>query len=134
MQVLHFEPEERPKDGCCIYGLYLEGARWNYHTAVLDESNPKELYTSILHNSIFNKTSKCFFFSDMPVVWLIPEENRKRPEGVYECPVYKTLTRAGTLSTTGHSTNYVLTIDVPTEKSEPHWIKRGVALICALDY
>jgi hypothetical protein len=38
-------------------------------------------------------------------VWLKPEQFRKRPdEGVYDCPVYKTLTRAGTLSTTGHST------------------------------
>ncbi|XP_023309976.1 dynein heavy chain 1, axonemal-like [Anoplophora glabripennis] len=115
-QVLPTSPTERPKDGCCIYGLFLEGARWNYNKAILDESNPKELYTN------------------MPVVWLIPEESHKKPEGTYECPVYKTLTRAGTLSTTGHSTNYVLAIEVPTEKSEPHWIKRGVALICALDY
>lgn len=74
------------------------------------------------------------FFSEMPVVWLMPEENHKKPDGVYECPVYKTLTRAGTLSTTGHSTNYVLAIEVPSLKPEPHWIKRGVALICALDY
>lgn len=70
----------------------------------------------------------------MPVVWLVPEENHRKPAGVYECPVYKTLTRAGTLSTTGHSTNYVLAIEVPSKQPESHWIKRGVALICALDY
>ncbi|KAJ8922597.1 hypothetical protein NQ315_007628 [Exocentrus adspersus] len=115
-EVLPTAPTERPKDGCCIQGLFLEGARWNYQKALLDESNPKELYTN------------------MPVIWLIPQENHKKPDNVYECPVYKTLTRAGTLSTTGHSTNYVLAIEVPTEKPEPHWIKRGVALICALDY
>lgn len=70
----------------------------------------------------------------MPIIWLVPEENHTKPKGVYECPVYKTLTRAGTLSTTGHSTNYVLAIEVPSKMPERHWIKRGVALICALDY
>nr|CAD7431480.1 unnamed protein product [Timema monikensis] len=71
----------------------------------------------------------------LPVVWLIPKENRKLPEsGMYQCPVYKTLTRAGTLSTTGHSTNYVVTIEIPSDRPQKHWIKRGVALFCALDF
>ena len=50
----------------------------------------------------------------------------------YRC--YKTLERAGTLSTTGHSTNFVLSLEIPTETSQAHWIKASVALICALDY
>ncbi|XP_044254832.1 dynein axonemal heavy chain 1-like isoform X2 [Tribolium madens] len=115
-EVLENAPVRRPDDGCCIWGLFLEGARWNSSLQTLDESHPKELYT------------------EMPVVWLLPEENHVKPEGRYVCPVYKTLTRAGVLSTTGHSTNYVLAIEVPSKKSEAHWIKRGVALICALDY
>ncbi|KAJ8971587.1 hypothetical protein NQ317_002870 [Molorchus minor] len=115
-KVLQSPPNKRPVDGCCIYGLFLEGARWNTNTQILDDSHPRELYT------------------DMPVIWLIPEENHKKPNGIYDCPVYKTLTRAGTLSTTGHSTNYVLTIEVPSKRIEQYWIKAGVALICALDY
>ncbi|XP_030840434.1 dynein heavy chain 1, axonemal isoform X1 [Strongylocentrotus purpuratus] len=108
---------ERPESGCFIRGLYLEGARWEYDSHILAESRPKELYT------------------DMPVMQLIPAANRKEPEsGIYVCPVYKTLTRAGTLSTTGHSTNYVIAVEVPTDRKQNHWIKRGVALICALDY
>ncbi|KAJ3064323.1 Dynein heavy chain 1, axonemal [Rhizoclosmatium hyalinum] len=105
----------KPSDGCYIRGLYLEGARWDPTRRVLAESRPKELYT------------------EMCVIWLLPKANRKKPEsGIYECPVYKTLTRAGTLSTTGHSTNYVLTMELPSDKLMSHWVKRGVALITSL--
>ncbi|KAI9104654.1 dynein heavy chain and region D6 of dynein motor-domain-containing protein [Phlyctochytrium arcticum] len=105
----------KPGDGCYIRGLYLEGARWDATRRSLAESRPKELYT------------------EMSVLWLLPKPNRKRPEsGIYDCPVYKTLTRAGTLSTTGHSTNYVLSIEMPTEMPQSHWIKRGVALVMSL--
>lgn len=70
----------------------------------------------------------------MPVVWLRPEQHRTKPAGVYDCPVYKTLTRAGTLSTTGHSTNFVLMIELPTAAPAAHWINRGVALFTALAF
>ncbi|XP_026131005.1 dynein heavy chain 1, axonemal isoform X1 [Carassius auratus] len=107
----------RPDLGCFIHGLYLEGARWDSETGQLTESRPKELYT------------------EMAVIWMVPVPNRKPPQsGIYMCPIYKTLTRAGTLSTTGHSTNYVIAVELPTDCTQGHWIKRGVALICALDY
>ncbi|XP_004631750.1 dynein heavy chain 1, axonemal [Octodon degus] len=111
------ELKERPKVGCYIHGLFLEGARWDPDAFQLAESRPKELYT------------------DMAVIWLLPVHHRKaQNQDIYLCPIYKTLTRAGTLSTTGHSTNYVIAVEIPTDQPQQHWIKRGVALICALDY
>ncbi len=69
---------ERPKLGCYIKGLFLEGARWDFENHELTESRPKELYTTV------------------PVIWMKPTADRVKPEsGIYDCPVYKTLTRAG---------------------------------------
>lgn len=108
---------ERPKDGVYIHGLYLEGARWDPQSQSLADSRPKELFTQF------------------PVLWLLPEEDRVEPTtGVYKCPVYKILTRRGTLSTTGHSTNFVLFVELPTKEEAAKWIKAGVALFCALKY
>lgn len=47
---------------------------------------------------------------------------------------YKVVSRAGTLSTTGHSTNFVMFLELPTDRSEDDWIKAGVACFLALRY
>lgn len=126
----------KPDDGCFIYGLFLEGARWDKKVKTLIDPKPKEL------------------FSPMPTIHMLPQKDRATPTSdIYRCPVYKILTRTGTLSTTGHSTNFVTWIEIPSNKptifrsslvsetnaqirfcDQDYWIKAGVACFCALRY
>jgi len=114
----HEDVKEKPESGCLFYGLYLEGCKWDYEKHELAESDPKKL------------------FVDLPMLHLVPVEERAKPtEGIYMCPLYKVLSRTGTLSTTGHSTNFVMWFEVPSASfSEDFWIKAGVAAFCALRY
>lgn len=69
----------------------------------------------------------------MPVVHFEPTRDPAPTSGVYNAPLYKTSERKGTLSTTGHSTNYVLPVDLPTDRESDYWILKGAALLCQLD-
>jgi len=105
-----------PENGVYVRGLFLEGCRWDYDTHVLGESEPKVLFTA------------------MPNIWMLPAEIKNfREFKNYNCPMYKTSARRGILSTTGHSTNFVMDVRVPSDQHDSHWTKRGVALICSLD-
>ncbi|OMJ85003.1 hypothetical protein SteCoe_13780 [Stentor coeruleus] len=106
-------------NGCYIRGLYLDGAKWDEIGNYLTEPLPKILYYL------------------MPTLWLKPIKIAEKPnKHTYECPVYKTSKRQGVLSTTGHSTNFVLSIllNISPMHTESHWIKRGTALLTQLDY
>ena len=108
---------EPPQDGVLIRGLHLDGARWNQEKRVLDLSKP-----GVMHD-------------ELPVVHFVPREAYEPPEDEYQCPLYKTSVRAGVLSTTGQSTNFVLNISLPiVEGTRPKdWVLQGVAALCMLD-
>lgn len=108
---------EKPEDGCYVYGIYLEGARWDNKKHIITQPKPKEL------------------FSDLPLLHLVPSPNKDlSTELIYKCPLYKVVSRAGTLSTTGHSTNFVMEIDLPTKEKDEIWIRAGVAAFLALRF
>jgi dynein heavy chain len=130
------EIDAKPEDGCYVRGLFCEGARWDVDAHGIEDPLPKEL------------------FATMPVIHLLPIKDRPiTTEGIYRCPVYKVLTRTGTLSTTGHSTNFVFWLEVPSKRptvfrqslvsetnanimfcDQEYWIKAGVACFCALKF
>ena len=115
----------------------MQGARWCRQSGLLQESHA---------NMIFDK---------LPLIIFRPlklEDLKGQQQLMYTCPVYKTSHRLGKLSATGGSSNFVLTINVPSDKQEAHWIKRsnplfdliylfliinlflkGVAILCQLD-
>eukprot|EP00599_Poterioochromonas_sp_BG-1_P017876 CAMPEP_0173166600 /NCGR_PEP_ID=MMETSP1105-20130129/22117_1 /TAXON_ID=2985 /ORGANISM="Ochromonas sp., Strain BG-1" /LENGTH=3828 /DNA_ID=CAMNT_0014087887 /DNA_START=639 /DNA_END=12125 /DNA_ORIENTATION=- len=117
--ILQCQPEEvttSPDDGVIIFGLYLEGARFDQKIQKVVESKPGEMYDLL------------------PPIHFKPAVGHKQWPNTYACPVYKTAVRKGVLSTTGMSTNYVLPVELPiyAEESEQKWILAGVAALCNL--
>ena len=109
-----YDLSKAPEDGVYVHGLFMEGARWDEKKEAIEESHPRVL------------------FSTMKSIWILPGKRDEIDYGhAYKCPVYKTARRAGTLSTTGHSTNFVLYLFLSMQKkhSTKHWVKRGVALL-----
>lgn len=116
-EILKMKPEEittGPEDGVYLYGLYLEGARFDQATQLMTESEPGKMYDLL------------------PAIHFKPAIDHKQAPNTYLCPVYKTAVRKGVLSTTGMSTNYVVPVELPSDMVEQKWILAGVAALCNL--
>jgi dynein heavy chain len=101
-----------PSDGVYVYGLFMEAGRWDMEAMELAESTPGEMYAT------------------MPVLHFLPQKNYIPAPTLYAAPLYKTGARYGVLSTTGHSTNFVTAVTLPTSQTPQHWVLRGTALLC----
>jgi len=116
-----------PEDGAFIWGMFIDGARWERSIHALAESHPKELFVSMPTIHI-----KPVHLSDLEPV---KDSDVGGTRHVYIAPCYKTSIRFGVLSTTGHSTNFVMFFRIPMDPkhNQRHWIKRGTAMLTQLD-
>lgn len=69
----------------------------------------------------------------LPILHMEPEMDLQQNVEAYCCPLYKTALRAGTLSTTGHSTNFIISVELPSTNMQDYWVAKGAALICQLN-
>jgi len=117
-----FVPTEHPERGAYSDGLFMDGARWDDDAMCVADSHPKVLW------------------STMSAFWLRPvdtSEDKHNYDKLYMAPIYKTSERKGVLSTSGHSSNFIMYLAIPHSCQPPHcetfWTKRGVALISQTD-
>jgi len=106
---------ETPEDGVLVHGLFLESAKWDDTKMVMGDALLGEMT------------------SPLPVLHMEPKMNHVPEATRYKCPLYKTAERAGTLSTTGHSTNFVVAVYLPSDLPQDYWISKGTALLCQLN-
>jgi dynein heavy chain len=78
----------------------------------------------------------CFvqvLFVPAPVLWFRPKPlDQFSNFRHYNCPLYRTQDRRGVLATTGHSTNFVMWVKLPSGQGAAHWTMRGVAMLSQL--
>lgn len=109
---VEYEITEAPKTGIYVSGLYMNGAQWSHQENCIVEAEWGKL------------------FSEMPVIWFEPILDYEPNPSDYQCPLYVTSARAGITSTSGTSTNFITTLDIPAGGDSDRWIMRGCALVC----
>lgn len=106
-QTDHTKIEAYADDGMFIYGMCMEGARWDMKRNCIAESMPKELHPPMplikVRGVVYDDVDKT---------------------GVFECPVYVTTARGGTFT-------FISTLR--TTEPVNKWVLAGVALVMSDD-
>ena len=103
-----------PEDGVYITGMFFNGAKWS--------------------GDVLGDPERNLDYSECPILLITPTIDFEVPENDYKCPLYITSDRAGVLSTTGISTNFVVSLNIPTADPPSKWTLRGAALVLTTPY
>jgi dynein heavy chain, axonemal len=142
-----------PDDGVYTYGLFIEGCRWDAELFLLNESLPKILFSPapVMHFVPYRTADvpiyphyKCPVYktSDRRYVALLSLLSLASVPALatHLSPLFLSFSlfpslcvSSGILATTGHSSNFVCYIHVPSAQPESHWVERGVAMLTQLD-
>ena len=102
---------DKPKHGCYISGLYLEGAAWDIENSCLKRQDPKVLVT------------------ELPILQVIPiEASKLKIFNTFRTPVYVTQQRRNAMGV-----GLVFEADLATSEHPSHWVLQGVALSLNID-
>ena len=103
-----------PREGSYVYGFYMEGARWDTASGMIQDARLKELTPT------------------MPVLYLkaVPVDKRDS-RGMYDCPTFKTKerVRANEQVAVGVCPGFVWSLFLKTKIHPNKWILAGVALL-----
>ncbi|XP_053515524.1 dynein axonemal heavy chain 14 [Artibeus jamaicensis] len=117
-----FKATDSTHVGVHVFGLFIEGARWDHGEKVLEDSLPRELCCDFpeihfLPTKISTETANTSNQTDSELY-------------AFECPVYQTPERLRTVTSTGLPSNFLMSVYLPTKKPPSHWITMQVALLC----
>jgi dynein heavy chain len=101
-----------PPEGVYIYGMYLEGCKWDKGSNKLMDSDPKVLFAQL----------PCLLASGCL------KSEKKLDANSYLCPVYKYKRRGS-----GAHGTFIFAADVRSEDKPMKWVLRGVALLATKD-
>ena len=107
----HEEVARKPKHGCYVSGLHLEGAAWDVENSCLKRQDPKVLVT------------------ELPILQIIPiEASKLKLFNTFKTPVYVTQQRRNAMGV-----GLVFEADLATTEHPSHWVLQGVALSLNID-